>query len=95
MEKVFSDLGIIPTVGGILGLFIMKDKEGITADKNNTFWSDFTYSLKPSVIKKNKMLYVCLAGNMVSAVAYQVYVNYLFNIVEGTLKIKIILSRSE
>lgn len=87
-KKFFPILGIIPTVGGILGLFIMKDKEGITADKNNTFWSDFTYSLKPSVIKKNKMLYVCLAGNMVSAVAYQVYVNYLFNIVEGTLKIK-------
>ena len=87
-KKFFLILGIIPTVGGILGLFIMKDKEGITADKNNTFWSDFTYSLKPSVIKSNKMLYVCLAGNMVSAVAYQVYVNYLFNIVEGTLKIK-------
>ncbi len=87
-KKFFLILGIIPTVGGILGLFIMKDKEGITADKNNTFWSDFTYSLKPSVIKNNKMLYVCLAGNMVSAVAYQVYVNYLFNIVEGTLKIK-------
>lgn len=87
-KKFFLILGIIPTVGGILGLFIMKDKEGITADKNNTFLSDFTYSLKPSVIKKNKMLYVCLAGNMVSAVAYQVYVNYLFNIVEGTLKIK-------
>ena len=87
-KKFFLILGIIPTVGGILGLFIMKDKEGITADKNNTFWSDFTYSLKPSVIKQNKMLYVCLAGNMVSAVAYQVYVNYLFNIVEGTLKIK-------
>ncbi len=87
-KKFFLILGIIPTVGGILGLFIMKDKEGITADKNNAFWSDFTYSLKPSVIKNNKMLYVCLAGNMVSAVAYQVYVNYLFNIVEGTLKIK-------
>ena len=87
-KKFFLILGIIPTVGGILGLFIMKDKEGITADKNNTFLSDFAYSLKPSVIKKNKMLYVCLAGNMVSAVAYQVYVNYLFNIVEGTLKIK-------
>lgn len=87
-KKFFLILGIIPTVGGILGLFIMKDREGITADKNNTFWSDFTYSLKPNVIKKNKMLYVCLAGNMVSAVAYQVYVNYLINIVEGTLKIK-------
>ncbi len=87
-KKFFLILGVIPTVGGMLGLFIMKDKEGIVPNKNNTFWSDFTYSLQPNVIKENKMLYVCLAGNMVSAIAYQVYVNYLFNIVEGTLKIK-------
>lgn len=87
-KKFFLILGIIPTLGGILGLFIMKDKEGILPNKSNTFWSDFTYSLQPKVIKENKMLYVCLAGNMVSAIAYQVYVNYLFNIVEGTLKIK-------
>lgn len=87
-KKFFLILGVIPTVGGLLGLFIMKDKEGIVPNKNNTFWSDFTYSLQPNVIKENKMLYVCLAGNMVSAIAYQVYVNYLFNIVEGTLKIK-------
>ena len=87
-KKFFLILGIIPTVGGLLGLFIMKDKKGIVPNKNNTFWSDFTYSLQPKVIKENKMLYVCLAGNMVSAIAYQVYVNYLFNIVEGTLKIK-------
>lgn len=87
-KKFFLILGIIPTIGGILGLFIMKDKEGIVPNKHNTFWSDFTYSLQPKVIKENKMLYVCLAGNMVSAIAYQVYVNYLFNIVEGTLKIK-------
>lgn len=87
-KKFFLILGIIPTIGGVLGLFIMKDKEGIVPNKHNTFWSDFTYSLQPKVIKENKMLYVCLAGNMVSAIAYQVYVNYLFNIVEGTLKIK-------
>lgn len=87
-KKFFLILGVIPTVGGLLGLFIMKDKEGIVPNKNNTFWSDFTYSLQPNVIKENKMLYVCLAGNMVSAIGYQVYVNYLFNIVEGTLKIK-------
>lgn len=87
-KKFFLILGIIPTIGGLLGLFIMKDKEGIVPNKNNTFWSDFTYSLQPKIIKENKMLYVCLAGNMVSSIAYQVYVNYLFNIVEGTLKIK-------
>lgn len=87
-KKFFLILGIIPTVGGIIGLFFMKDKDGLKPNRENTFWSDFTYSLRPSVIRENKMLYVCLAGNMVSAIAYQIYVNYLFNIVEGTMGIK-------
>ena len=87
-KKFFVILGIIPSVGGVVGLFLMKDKKGIVPNKTNSFITDFTYSLQPRVIKQNKMLYICLAGNMVSAVAYQVYVNYLFNIVEGTLKIK-------
>ena len=86
-KKFFIMLGLITTVGGVIGLVLMKDKEGITGNKNNSFLSDFTYSLQPKVIKQNKMLYWCLAGNMVSAIAYQVYVNYLFNLVEGTMKI--------
>ncbi len=86
-KKFFLILGIIPTVGGIIGLFLMKDKEGMKPNKDNSIFSDFTYSLQPKVIKENKMLYICLAGNMFSAIAYQVYVNYLFNIVEGTLGI--------
>lgn len=86
-KKFFLILGIIPSIGGLIGLLIMKDKKGITANKENSFLSDFTYSLQPKVIKQNKMLYVCLAGNMISAVAYQIYVNYLFNLIEGTLGI--------
>lgn len=86
-KKFFLILGVIPTVGGIVGLFLMKDKEGIKPNKENSMLSDFTYSLQPKVIKTNKMLYICLAGNMFSAIAYQVYVNYLFNIIEGTLGI--------
>ena len=86
-KKFFVMLGLITTIGGVIGLILMKDKEGIKGNKNNSFISDFTYSLQPGVIKQNKMLYWCLAGNMVSAIAYQVYVNYLFNLVEGTMKI--------
>lgn len=86
-KKFFLILGIIPTVGGIIGLFLMKDKKGIKPNRENSIISDFTYSLQPKVIKENKMLYICLAGNMFSAIAYQVYVNYLFNIIEGTLGI--------
>lgn len=87
-KKFFILLGIITSVGGLIGLFIMKDKPGIKPNKENSFISDFTYSLQPRVISSNKMLYWCLAGNMVSAIAYQIYVNYLFNIVEGTMGIK-------
>lgn len=86
-KKFFLLLGIIPTISGVIGLFLMKDKEGIKPDRSKSFISDFSYSLQPKVIKQNKMLYICLSGNMVSAIAYQVYVNYLFNIVEGTMKI--------
>ena len=86
-KKFFIMLGLITTIGGVIGLALMKDKEGIKGNKSNSFISDFTYSLQPKVIKEHKMLYWCLAGNMVSAVAYQVYVNYLFNLVEGTMKI--------
>lgn len=86
-KKFFMILGIIPSIGGIVGLFFMKDKIGIKPNKNNTFLSDFTYSLQPKIIKENKMLYICLAGNMFSAIAYQIYGSYLFNLIEGTLGI--------
>lgn len=81
-------MGIMPTVGGLIGLAVMRDKKGIKPNRNNSFWNDFTYSLKPSTIKENKMLYVCLSGFTVASISYQVYINYLFNIVEQTMKIK-------
>ena len=87
-QKFFVIMGIMPTVGGFVGLFLMKDKKGIKPNKTNSFFNDFTYSLKPSTIRQNKMLYVCLSGYMIASIGYQVYINYLFNIVEGTLKIK-------
>ena len=86
-KRFFICLGLITTVGGLFGLFLMKDKAGIKPNKENSFVSDFIYSLKPSVIRQNKMLYWCLCGFMIASISYQVYVNYLFNIVEGTMKI--------
>lgn len=87
-QKFFVIMGIMPTVGGFVGLFLMRDKKGIKPNKTNSFFNDFTYSLRPSTIRQNKMLYVCLSGYMIASIGYQVYINYLFNIVEGTLKIK-------
>lgn len=87
-KKFFVIMGIMPTVGGIIGLFLMKDKEGLKADKSKSFFNDFVYSLKPSTVKENKMLYICLSGFTVASISYQIYINYLFNIIEQTMKIK-------
>lgn len=87
-RKFFVIMGIMPTVGGIIGLFFMKDKKGLKPNKLNSFFNDFIYSLKPSTIKENKMLYICLSGFTIASISYQIFINYLFNIVEQTMKIK-------
>lgn len=87
-RKFFVIMGIMPTVGGIIGLFFMKDKKGLEPNKSNLFFNDFIYSLKPSTIKENKMLYICLSGFTIASISYQIFINYLFNIVEQTMKIK-------
>ena len=91
-SKVDTILAVLPLLAiavvfvGFDGL--MKDKPGLQKKTDGNFLADFVYSLNPKVIKENKLLYVCLSGNMVAAIAYQIYVNYLFNIIEGTLQIK-------
>lgn len=87
-RKFFVIMGTMPTVGGIIGLFFMKDKKGLKPNKSNSFFNDFIYSLKPSTIKENKMLYICLSGFTIASISYQIFINYLFNIVEQTMKIK-------
>ena len=85
--EFFIILGAIPIVGGILGLFMIKDAPGVKKADTAGYWSNVFYSFKPSVIKENKMLYVCLLGSMFSGASIQVYQAYLINFVEKTLGI--------
>ncbi len=85
--EFFTVLGLVPIVGGILGLFMLKDVPGVKKADTSDYWSNVFYSFKPSVIKENKMLYVCLLGSMCSGASIQVYQSYLINFVEKTLGI--------
>lgn len=85
--EFFTLLGAVPIVGGILGLFMLKDAPHVKKQDTTGYWNNVFYSFKPSVIKENKMLYVCLLGSMCSGASIQVYQSYLINFVEKTLGI--------
>ena len=85
--KFFVILGAVPIVGGILGLFTLKDSPNIEKNANPNYWENVFYSFRPSVIKENRMLYVALLGMMFGGASIQVYQAYLINFVEKTLGI--------
>lgn len=81
----FVILGAVPIVSGILGLFVLRDKPDIPKNPNPHFAKDLIYGFRPSVIKKNKMIYIALAGSGIAGASMQVYMSYLINFVERTL----------
>lgn len=81
----FVILGAIPIVSGILGLFVLRDKPDIPKNANPHFGKDLVYGFRPSVIKRNKMIYIALAGSGIAGTSMQVYMSYLINFVERTL----------
>lgn len=86
-SKFFLILGLIPIIGGIVGMFLLKDAKHLKKQTDTRYWDNVFYSFRPSVIKENKMLYVCLLGSMCSGASIQVYQSYLINFVEKTLGI--------
>ena len=73
----FVILGAIPIVSGIVGLFVLKDKPSLPKNTNPNFGKELIYGFRPSVIRKNKMLYIALAGSGIAGASMQVYMSYL------------------
>ena len=71
---VFLGLGIIISLCGILGIFIIKDSDRL--EKNGTF-RDIFYGFRPSVVKDNKSLYAALLIVLVYGIACQIFMPYL------------------
>lgn len=81
----FLVLGLIPFVAGFMSMFLLKDKPNLPKIKNDSFIKDTFYGFKPSVIKENKMMYVCLAAACVVGISQQTFFSYLMNFVIETL----------
>lgn len=84
----FIILGILPIVAGIIALFMLKDKPDIQKNTNPNYLKETFYGFRPSVIKNNKMLYVCLTASCLLGIAQQTFFSYLINFIENTLGVK-------
>ena len=71
---IFLMLGIIISLAGVLGLFIVKDSDEL--HKNGTF-KDIFYGFRPSVVKENKSLYLTLVIVLIYGIACQIFMPYL------------------
>ena len=83
----FIILGVLPIVAGIVAIFVLKDKPGIPKNTNPNYLKETFYGFRPSVIKDNKMLYVCLTASCLLGIAQQTFFTYLINFIIKTLGI--------
>ncbi|MBP3559806.1 MAG: MFS transporter [Clostridia bacterium] len=79
----FIGLGIVVTLCGVAGLFLIKDPPRTAQIKNSSnYWADLIYGFKPSVIKENSRLYLSLVAFCFAIIAFQVFYPYLLTYVQ-------------
>ncbi len=75
----FASLGGFVSLCGIVGIFTIKDnREGKAVSERQSFIKEFIYGFRPSVIKKNRGLYLSLLAIFIFNTAYQVFFPYIF-----------------
>ena len=86
---LFFVIGGITTAIGIALLFVIpKDKEANKSElEEENYFKNIFYGFRPSVIKDNKLLYLCLICFLVFSIAIQVFFPYLIVYIQKTLGI--------
>lgn len=79
-------IGSVVILGGIVGLFLIKESEGLKPNKDNYF-GNIIYGFRPSTVKQNKMLYISFVAFTIVCIAYQVFLPYLIIYIDHTLGI--------
>lgn len=82
----FIALGAIVALCGFVGLFTLKDsREGKKSDEKQSFFAEFIYGFRPSVIKENSRFYISLAAICIFSIAVQVFFPYIFIYLQHSL----------
>ena len=73
---IFRVIGVVVTVIGISGFWLIKEVPIRTEDNQNYFGNIF-YGFRPSVVKENRNLYFTLAAVAVFNISIQIFMPYL------------------
>lgn len=73
---IYYIIGILTTIIGIIGLFIIEDSKELKPD-TKPILEVITYSFKPSVVKKNRNLYLYLLAFAIFGISIQIFMPYL------------------
>ncbi len=75
----FVGMGVVVAIVGVAGVFLIDNpKKFENATKSNTsYWADLFYGFRPSVIKKNSILYLIFSAFCIFNCAFQVFFPYL------------------
>lgn len=73
---IFSVIGGAVILIGILGIFLIEEPK-INTDENKSYFKNIIYGFRPSVIKKNPILYVYLLLFTVFGISIQIFMPYL------------------
>ena len=84
---LFLSLGIVITACGVLGVFLLRDNDGLS--KKGSL-KDIFYGLYPSVIKSNRPLYLVLIIVLIYGVACQIFMPYLIIYMKSYLGFSVI-----
>lgn len=83
----FIIIGAITLIAGIVNIFVMP-KDTLKPNKEEPYFKNIFYGFRPSVIKKNVMLYICLIAFMLFSIAIQVFFPYFIIYIDKGLGIQ-------
>ncbi len=86
-DLFFYIFGGITLVVGIISFFLAP-KDIVHPNKTESYWKNVIYGFRPSVVKKNPILYITLIAFMVFNIGLQVFMPYFILYVQNILGIK-------
>ncbi|MBQ6655572.1 MAG: MFS transporter [Erysipelotrichaceae bacterium] len=85
-DLFFIIIGSLVSVGGLLGVFIIRDSPTIRRN-SNSFLSNLVSGFRPEVIRENKALYLSLLCLLVFSISTQIFMPYMIIYIQRCLGI--------
>ena len=83
----FLIVGFVITLGGVLGLFFVKEPKQVESISSNKYLENLMYGFRPTVIKENKNLYIALIAFCIYSSSWQIFMPYLLIYIQEFLGI--------